>query len=116
MTRKEDIQQLGFKFAVLTEHSFAYNMRRVETLLQTAFFDCANRCWRARGAGSYWTSERELNVREINNNIVANSSTNLHLDSASRNENHEAVCHVRALISHSAIKVCEELAFVKIDA
>ncbi len=71
-TTKEDLNALGFKIKVLAEHSFAYNMRRVETLLQTAFFDCRNRCWRARGAGSYWTSRRELDLRKIDDNIDCN--------------------------------------------
>ncbi len=59
----QDLLDMGFKTIVLHETSFPYNSRRLETMLHTHFWDERNRLWRARGAGSYYTSERHLKVR-----------------------------------------------------
>ena len=63
LTKYQDAIDFGFKVVVLLETSFAFNARRLETMLQTLFWDHPNRLWRKRGAGSYFVSERHLKVR-----------------------------------------------------
>jgi hypothetical protein len=63
LTKPQDAFDFGFKVVVLLETSFAFNARRLETMLQTQFWEHPNRLWRARGAGSYFVSERHLKVR-----------------------------------------------------
>ena len=63
LTKHQDAIDFGFKVVVLLETSFAFNARRLETILQTLFWDHPNRLWRLRGAGSYFVSERHLKVR-----------------------------------------------------
>jgi len=62
LANPEDLTDLGFQFLVLHECSFSYNIRRLETMLHTHFWDHRNRLWRARGAGSYYVSDRHLKV------------------------------------------------------
>ena len=62
ITNPQDLLDLGFKTIVLHETSFAYNARRLETMLHTHFWDERNRLWRARGAGCYYTSDRHIKV------------------------------------------------------
>jgi hypothetical protein len=100
MKKKEDLDRIGFKFNVLAEHSFAFNMRRIETLLHTAFFHRQNRCWRHRGAGSYWTSDRELNVSSKYQTPLANCLTPLLSDPAGRNEDHQTFRRLRSIVHH----------------
>jgi hypothetical protein len=57
LTKPQEVLDFGFKTAVLLETSFAFNVRRMETMLQSHFWDHPHRLWRARGAGSYFVSE-----------------------------------------------------------
>ena len=74
ITTPQDLLDLGFKTIVLHETSFAYNARRLETALQTHFWDERNRLWRARGAGNYYTSDRHINLGAAAAAAAANSS------------------------------------------
>ena len=53
---------LSTQMEVLHSSSFAYNCRVMETRLQREFKESANRLWSCIGAGSYYLSEKAIQV------------------------------------------------------
>ena len=53
----KELRELGFRSITLHESSFANNIIKLETELQTLLWNERNRLWRQKGGGNSYTSD-----------------------------------------------------------